>query len=247
MIKITLNPSLLVVVLSLATWSSHATAILKTNSAIYTSVLGARFHDGETRSITSQGDLFYESSANKGFRNQGQFNKQYQDNNGHDDSYSHTSFLSVGARTSDLSFFVAQEASPSGPDISRGNRFAFQEFSFNWQFDVIGDDALLAITLLAGTGSSLFSLTDLSLNQTFTSPDIDFFRRDLLLTQGHSYLFSLNMSNKSFSDGIPAEAYMNLSNAVFPVPAPSRSSLFLSAIAMLMVRNKFKKQPLPSS
>lgn len=241
--KITLKNLLLLFVLSATTWGSNATAILKTTSASYTSILGAQFHDGESRRVTSQGDLFYDSSANKGFRNQRQFDKKYQDNNGYDDSYSHAPFLSVGATDNQLSFLVGQEASPSGPDISRGNRFAFQDFSFNWQFDVIGDDALMAITLLAGTGSSIFSLTDLSLNQTFTSSAIDYFQQDLLLTQGHRYLFSLNMSNKSFSDGIPAEAYLRLSNATFPVPAPNNTSIILSAIAMLMIRNKVKRTP----
>ncbi|WP_369434628.1 hypothetical protein [Psychromonas sp. MME1] len=135
--------SIIFLILCIVSWQSVAGAILKTNSAYYESIIGTEFHDGDRRSLTSQGDLFYALDANNKFNHFQEFTKKYIKHYGgpyhSNENYSHYSGIDINASTTTLDFGVWQDSDLLSP----GDSFAFEDFSFSWQFDVIDDDALM--------------------------------------------------------------------------------------------------------
>ena len=235
--KIVNKYSIIFLVFSAISWQSFAGAILKTNSNYYISTNGAQFHDGERRVQTSRGGLFYALDASDEFTRSYEFKKKYiyynDGSKNYYETYSHYSGVEVKASSTTLDFWLAQDADFQSP----GNSFAFEDFSFNWQFDVIGEDAWMDLVLVpdywGGNGKSIFSLTNLTTDKAISYSSTGSYN-NLLLSEGNSYLLSLNMTNESYSDGWENQTSLRLKNAIFPVPAPKNFLILLFGIVILM-------------
>lgn len=228
---------ILPVVLSAICLPSYAVAILNTHSAFYESTVAVQFHDGEIKKQISQGDLFYAMGNDNHFLHVMYAKKKYKY-----DEYEHTSYAEVDGRHGRLDFQVGQD----GGLYSPGGSFAFEDFSFNWVFDVFFGSALLDLVLLPGTGTSVFSLTNLTSNSVIFSSVTSHFNvieaYNLNLIQNNRYQLALNMTNTSASDGWENETFLRLNNAIFPLPEPNNLYFFFIATIGFISINRSAKQ-----
>ena len=228
-IQITIKQWSTLVLFSLVSLGSSATAILKTNYESYVSTLGVQYHDGTTGELRSQGSLFYALGEDNSYTHDASFTKKYKDGQSNE-SYTHDVHTVVNSSDESLTFHLFQGLVHTGSYF--GNSSSFENFSFNWNFNVVNDDALLNLVLLPGTGQSIFSLTNLTLQEviSFENGEEEY---GISLKEGNNYLLSLNMENSAFYDGIENFTRLTLNNAIFPIPAPNNILILLFALIFL--------------
>jgi len=225
--------------LSLISLGSSASAILKTISADYESTIGVQYEDGSIRTLNSQGGLFYAMGENQNYSHAAHFTIKNKDKSLTYDHWSSTSVYPAGEQ----SLYFSQRQDRGWPeDYYFTTSEAFEEFKFDWVFEVLYEDAFLEFGLNvinAVSANTKLSLTNLNSNEVVSIDSS--FGQDLLLKEGDSYYLSLYLENSARFDGVDNLSYLRLSNAVFPIPAPNNILILLLAlIALVPLRKSLK-------
>lgn len=217
--------------------SAFSTAIIDTNSMYYEFEGGSEFNDGQVKSQTSSGGLFYAIGEDGAFNWMGKGEQKDQYN----DTYGGYGFTNVRLTTSYFSQLSGQDYYGYNNSTTALN---FINTFIEWDFTALEDDALLYATILTGTGSAHFNIFNITSGvDLFDSgnlnawQDIDNF--SVLLEQDNSYRISSVISNSSLGyDGFESYTALVFENASIKVPAPS-SFLFLGfgLIALLKPKN----------
>ena len=220
---------------------SSATAILKTNSATYDITLGTHFHDGSEKVQNSQGGMFYALNKNGHYWSSAEFTKKYTDKEQNAHTYTHRTFLQADFSSPSVQFLLGQDTNVDGNFRGSDNgSYGFEEFSFNWNFEVLDEDALLTFTSAYLLGGGLYTLENLITGE-IKSLKNGVSHEYLTLNKGSNYLLSLNMHNQSISDGADNIVHLYFENASFSVPAPSNILILLLAlIAVIPLRKSLK-------
>lgn len=245
LIQITIKQWSVLVLFSLASLASSATAIIKTNSDIYNSTIGVVYANENISNLSSQGSLFYGMGEDMHYQHSALFTTKSKEDS--DVSYTHDASTIALSRPDYQELYFNQSQGVVG-DYYASN-FAFENFNWDWNFEVLNDDALLNLVLLPGTGEAEFSLMNLTSSQvvTFNSVIVDdqinigVEEYGISLNKGNNYLLSLNMTNKSNFDGYENVATLSLNNAIFPIPAPNNILILLIAlVALIPLRRTLK-------
>jgi len=220
---------------------SSATAILKTNSVTYDITLGTHFHDGSEKVQNSQGGMFYALNKNGRYSFNAEFTKKYTDKEQNAHTYTHRTYLSTYFSSPRVEFLLRQDANIDGSfQGSNNGSYGFEEFSFNWSFEVLDADAVLRFTSLYLLGGGLYTLENLTTGEIKLLEN-GVSREYLTLNKGSNYLLSLNMRNQSISDGADNTVLLHFENASFSIPAPSNILILLLAlIAVIPLRKSLK-------
>jgi len=237
-IKITIKQWCVLVVFSFFSLGSSATAILKTNSESYESILNAQFHDGASKNSYSQGSLFYGLGEDNSYTHEAFFTKKYKDGLSNE-LYTHDSHTDVISNEDALRFTLTQGKSDTANIAYQlGESSASEQFNWNWNFEVLEDSAILNFALnptYSGSGESLLKLTNITTNIDVSFDGVE---DSVMLEEGNNYLLSLSLYNWSTYDGTENYNVLFLDNAVFPVPAPNNILILLLALVALIPLRK---------
>jgi hypothetical protein len=238
-IQITIKPWSVLILFSLVSLGSSATAILKTNSDVYESTVGAEYHDGSTGALNSYGSLFYGMGEDNSYTLSGDFTKKYKDGQVNE-SYTHDAFVNASAYGTSVQFMLAQGKTDTAYQLEES--FAFESFNWNWDFEVLNEDTLVYLLLdpISNINRSWLTLTNISSNvEIFSSSHAE---ENILLQEGNEYILSLDMTNSANWDGIENLAHVSFSNAIIPVPAPNNTFILLLALIFFIPLRKSLKQ-----
>ena len=221
---------------------SSATAILKTNSATYDITFGTHFHDGSEKIQNSQGNMFYALNQNGYYSSSAEFTNKYTDKYQNSYTYTHRTFLWANFSSPSVQFLLGQDAIVDGNfQGSPNGSYGFEEFSFNWNFEVLDADAVLRFTSVYPLGTGLYTLENLITGEIKLLEN-NVSQEYLTLNKGSNYLLSLNMRKQSISDGEDNIVHLHFENASFSVPAPSNILILLLAlIAVIPLRKSFPR------
>ncbi|MFT6985893.1 MAG: hypothetical protein ACJAT7_001713 [Psychromonas sp.] len=215
-----------------------ATAFLNTTSSYYELQGGATFNDGEMRSQTSSGGLFWAMGENGDFDFTGE-GKQYDQ---YGNSYGGYGWMEISRTENSLRQFGGQEHNWSS-NSSVGHQTNFIDSLIEWEFDVLYDDAWVDYLLLfSGTGSIDFNITNMTTGKSLFNVDnyssILSGPIDIILLQDNHYRLSSTINNSSPSDGMYSETDIHFANAEMQLPTPKSALLFLLAILFFSYSRK---------
>ncbi|PKH02275.1 hypothetical protein CXF72_12350 [Psychromonas sp. MB-3u-54] len=223
--------------LSIFSCSTFATAIVKTNSSTYFFEGGAKFKDGQVKTQTSSGDLFYTMGENERWDWVGKGAEKDQYN----EYYGGYGWTSIKRTTNSFNQLVGQDYYGYSDNDTVLN---FMKSFIEWDFTVLNDNAWLDTTIVTGTGSAHFNLFNITSGiDSFDSGNLNsweiFEEHHVLLEQGNRYRISSLMNNSAGGDGWEIYNYLRFDNASISIAAPSTLLVFIFGLMVLLNPQKY--------